>query len=396
MLNLVGVAVIAAQAVRASTVLADALSTVDITVPPRRLPWPRILLWPWRTRPVSVRRVANVRYAPGNRRTTLDVYHHRSRPVGGPVLIHLHGGFFRIGRKSTQSMPLLHHLAARGWVCISANYRLLPVPWPAALVDARRVVAWVRHGPASCRRADGRLRRVTRYPARVRSVPLGPVRGHNRCDRIILCPGSRAPLLITARDGRCRDRGFGEEAKNEAEGCARSQPRHRTAHRSTQPSRFPRLAPLMTSDFAPVISRRAMTAACTSGAVWNGQVRVSRSRKAQRAFLPSPVCSNPGSIVSIGATGGGEQQVQELGRLIATHPRRRGVGVKDRRVEGTGRAWAIIASGPPRLSMRRRPSGTTTTMLDRILYRCEIIKLTGDSYHMDNRQTIFENINKNT
>lgn len=41
-------------------------------------------------------------------------------------------------------------------------------------------------------------------------------------------------------------------------------------------------------------------------------------------------------------------------------------------------------------------SGTTTTMLDRILYRCEIIKLTGNSYRMDNRQTIFENINKNT
>lgn len=67
-------------------------------------------------------------------------------PWAGAVLIHLHGGFFRIGRKSTQSMPLLHHLAARGWVCISANYRLHPVPWPAALVDAGRVVAWAhRH-----------------------------------------------------------------------------------------------------------------------------------------------------------------------------------------------------------------------------------------------------------
>jgi acetyl esterase/lipase len=146
MLNLVGVAVIVAQAARARAVLADALSTVGITMQRRRLPWLRILLWPWRTRPASVRRVANVPYAPGNRRTTLDVYHHRSRPVGGAVLIHLHGGFFRIGRKSTQSMPLLHHLAARGWVCISANYRLHPVPWPAALVDAGRLVAWAhRH-----------------------------------------------------------------------------------------------------------------------------------------------------------------------------------------------------------------------------------------------------------
>lgn len=38
----------------------------------------------------------------------------------------------------------------------------------------------------------------------------------------------------------------------------------------------------------------------------------------------------------------------------------------------------------------------TTALLDRILYRCEIIKLNGNSYRMDNRQTIFENINKNT
>jgi DNA replication protein DnaC len=37
----------------------------------------------------------------------------------------------------------------------------------------------------------------------------------------------------------------------------------------------------------------------------------------------------------------------------------------------------------------------TTALLDRILYRCEIIKLTGNSYRMENRQTIFENNNKN-
>ena len=31
----------------------------------------------------------------------------------------------------------------------------------------------------------------------------------------------------------------------------------------------------------------------------------------------------------------------------------------------------------------------TTALLDRILYRCEIIKLTGSSYRMKNRKTIF-------
>jgi len=36
----------------------------------------------------------------------------------------------------------------------------------------------------------------------------------------------------------------------------------------------------------------------------------------------------------------------------------------------------------------------TTALLDRILYRCEIIKLTGKSYRMQNRKTIFDK-NKN-
>lgn len=36
----------------------------------------------------------------------------------------------------------------------------------------------------------------------------------------------------------------------------------------------------------------------------------------------------------------------------------------------------------------------TTALLDRILYRCEIIKLTGNSYRMENRKTIFEKTTK--
>jgi DNA replication protein DnaC len=36
----------------------------------------------------------------------------------------------------------------------------------------------------------------------------------------------------------------------------------------------------------------------------------------------------------------------------------------------------------------------TTAILDRILYRCEIIKLTGKSYRMQNRKTIFDKLKK--
>ena len=38
-----------------------------------------------------------------------------------------------------------------------------------------------------------------------------------------------------------------------------------------------------------------------------------------------------------------------------------------------------------------KDSVLTTALLDRILYRCEIIKLTGKSYRMKNRKTIFNN-----
>ncbi len=36
-----------------------------------------------------------------------------------------------------------------------------------------------------------------------------------------------------------------------------------------------------------------------------------------------------------------------------------------------------------------------TALLDRILFRCEVVKLSGNSYRMENRQTIFDTINQN-
>jgi acetyl esterase/lipase len=75
----------------------------------------------------------------------LDVYFHRSQPVGGPVLIHLHGGGYYAGRKNSQALPLIYRLASQGWVCISANYRLRPkAEHPDHLIDYKRVIAWAR------------------------------------------------------------------------------------------------------------------------------------------------------------------------------------------------------------------------------------------------------------
>lgn len=111
----------------------------------RRLPLARIVFLPIYRRRRDVRRVADLAYGDAGRRNLLDLYHHRSRPEGAPVLIHLHGGHYRQGRKNTQSLPLLYHLASRGWVCISANYRLAPsAQHPDHLIDLKKVIAWVR------------------------------------------------------------------------------------------------------------------------------------------------------------------------------------------------------------------------------------------------------------
>lgn len=123
----------------------------------RSLPWARIVLAPVAFFPRGVARQRNIAYADAGRANRLDVYRPRSGPARGPVLIHLHGGGFRSGRKSFEGRPLLHRLARKGWVCISANYRLRPVPYPDQLIDAKKVIAWAREHAADYGADPGRI-----------------------------------------------------------------------------------------------------------------------------------------------------------------------------------------------------------------------------------------------
>ena len=105
----------------------------------RRLPLGRILFAPFVMRRRDVIRVADISYGDAGRRNLLDVYHQRRRPSGGPVLVYVHGGSFRSGRKNREARPLLYRLASQGWVCISANYRLSPAAtFPDHLIGIRR------------------------------------------------------------------------------------------------------------------------------------------------------------------------------------------------------------------------------------------------------------------
>lgn len=112
----------------------------------------RDLVLPWPLRPFVVLRDRNINYGDYGRRNLLDVYHRRTSRGGGlagPILIHFHGGHFAFGGKSRESRALLFRLAAEGWTCISAAYRVgAPGRFPASLIDAKRVIAWAReHAP---------------------------------------------------------------------------------------------------------------------------------------------------------------------------------------------------------------------------------------------------------
>jgi acetyl esterase/lipase len=90
-------------------------------------------------------RVRGLAYGDGPDRT-LDVYQRRDRPASAPVLLHLHGGGFYSGNKAREARPLIRHLTSRrGFVCVSANYRLQPhVNLADQVADARDAIAWVR------------------------------------------------------------------------------------------------------------------------------------------------------------------------------------------------------------------------------------------------------------
>ena len=110
----------------------------------------RTLMTPFPLRPWKVERIANLSYGPAGRRNRLDVYRHRSVPPAVPVLVYLHGGGYFSGGKRREARALLYRFASQGWVCVSATYRLRPrAQFPDHLIDAKRVLAWVRENATS-------------------------------------------------------------------------------------------------------------------------------------------------------------------------------------------------------------------------------------------------------
>lgn len=117
--------------------------------PPSRLTLLRVLLAPFPLWRRDVQSMRNVSYGDAGKANRLDLYRHRSHSAGAPVFIHLHGGHFRIGGKSREARAIFFRLAAHGWLCASANYRLRTAgEFPNSLIDAKKAIAWIRqHAP---------------------------------------------------------------------------------------------------------------------------------------------------------------------------------------------------------------------------------------------------------
>ena len=107
-------------------------------------------LHPFRMKRPGVRAIRNLEYGPslpGDKggRNLLDVILPDAEGERRPILLQIHGGAWIIGDKEQQGQPLMGHLASRGWVCFTINYRLSPqATFPDHIVDVKRAIAWIR------------------------------------------------------------------------------------------------------------------------------------------------------------------------------------------------------------------------------------------------------------
>ena len=94
----------------------------------------------------GVERLEDIAYGDAGERNLLDIYRPRQQRDGGfPVLLQVHGGGWFSGHKQQQAQPLLNHLAQRGWLCVSINYRLSPAHhFPAHIIDVKKAIHWIK------------------------------------------------------------------------------------------------------------------------------------------------------------------------------------------------------------------------------------------------------------
>lgn len=81
----------------------------------------------------------------GDRDLKLDVFYPKRKLKGGyPAVLIVHGGGWRSGDRS-QHIPLAQRLAEKGYVAVTAEYRLsTEARYPAAVTDLKTAIRWIR------------------------------------------------------------------------------------------------------------------------------------------------------------------------------------------------------------------------------------------------------------
>lgn len=80
----------------------------------------------------------------GNRNLLLDIYYPKKKKPRHPAVLLIFGGGWRSGDKS-QNQAMAMELASKGYVAVSAEYRLTPeAVYPAAVHDLKAAIRWMR------------------------------------------------------------------------------------------------------------------------------------------------------------------------------------------------------------------------------------------------------------
>ena len=113
----------------------------------------RKIRWPKKLISAELEVMKNIPYGSNSQR--LDIYRQRAgteKSTQRPVLLQIHGGAWteKMGSKNEQALPLMNHMALRGWLCVAISYRLSPsATFPEHIIDCKEALVWIKNTIAS-------------------------------------------------------------------------------------------------------------------------------------------------------------------------------------------------------------------------------------------------------